>query len=288
MTKFRGRLSLGALARGFWRQVSVTLGLTILETALLAALPLLIGRSIDGLLGGDPTSFQWLLGAMGLLLVVATGRRIYDTRAYGRMRVEFGDALVQRAKGEPTTAVNARLDMGRELVDFLEEEAPVVLTAVIHLIVSLAVLLSFHVNLALSAGGATLGTLMVYGLSSGRFFKLNRQLNRQVEKQVATLEGGVAGAVRIHLSALRRCEVRLSDTEALIYGLIFFLLLAMVGFNLWFAAAEIGASPGEIFSIVTYSYEFLESAVVLPAALQSLTRIAEITERINRPTKNAK
>ncbi len=275
------RLSLGALVRVFWRRVSATMGLTILETAMLAALPLLIGRSIDGLLNDNPTPFLWLLGAMSALLVVAVGRRIYDTRAYGGMRVEFGDAIVQRAKAEPVSTVNARLNMGRELVDFLENEAPVVLTALIHLIASLAVLFSFHGYLAMSAGGAALATVLVYGLSSGRFFNLNRRLNRQVEKQVATIESGAAGAVRAHLSALRRCEVRFSDTEALVYGLIFGLLLAMLGFNLWFAAASLGASPGEIFSIVTYSYEFIESAVVLPAALQSLTRISEITQRIN-------
>ena len=75
----------------------------------------------------------------------------------------------------------------------------------------------------------------------------------------------------------------MSDTEALVYGLVFALLLAMLGFNLWFAATESGASPGQIFSIVTYSYEFMESAVILPATLQSLTRIAEITARINGP-----
>ncbi len=275
------RLSLGALVRVFWRRVSATMGLTILETAMLAALPLLIGRSIDGLLNDNPTPFLWLLGAMSALLVVAIARRLYDTRTYGGMRVEFGDAIVQRAKGEPVSTVNARLNMGRELVDFLENEAPVVLTAIIHLIASLAVLFSFHGYLAISAGGAALATVLVYGLSSGRFFNLNRRLNRQVEKQVATIESGAAGAVRAHLSALRRCEVRLSDTEALVYGLIFALLLAMLSFNLWFAAARLSASPGEIFSIVTYSYEFIESAVVLPAALQSLTRISEITQRIN-------
>ena len=280
---FGTRLSLGSLMRVFWRPVSVTWGLTILETATLAALPLLIGHSIDGLLTGDWTPFVWLMATMGALLILATGRRIYDTRAYGTMRVAFGEAIVDRAAGKPVSAVTARLTMGRELVDFLETDVPQVMAAVIQLIASVIVLFSFHGYLAASAGGATLAVLLVYGVSSGRFFKLNRALNRQTEKQVTAVASGAPGKLRAHLSVLRRHEVRISDTEALVYGLVFALLLAMLGFNLWFAATESGASPGQIFSIVAYSYEFMESAVILPATLQSLTRIAEITARINGP-----
>jgi hypothetical protein len=276
-------LSIGALVAAFWGRVTITWGLTILETAMLAALPLLMGRSIDGLLEGEAAPFLSLLGVMGALLIIAIGRRVYDTRAYGAMRVELGDALAQKWDGALISKVNARLDMSRELVDFLEEEAPVVMAASLQVVVAIAVLYSFHGIFAAAAGCATIVVLLIYGLSNRRFFKLNRALNQQVEQQVTVLEGGVTSAVRAHLSNLRRQEVRLSDTEAIVYGLIFAVLMAMLSFNLWFAAVKIGATPGQIFAIVTYSYEFLESAVVLPAALQSLTRIAEITARINGP-----
>ena len=56
----------------------------------------------------------------------------------------------------------------------------------------------------------------------------------------------------------------------------------MIAFNLWFAAARTGATTGEIFAIVTYSYEFIETSVILPMTLQSLTRLSEITDRINK------
>ncbi len=274
--------------RVFWRQITVTWVLTLLETAMLAVLPLLIGRSIDGLLAGELTPFYWLLGAMGALLVLAIVRRVYDTRAYGTMRVKFGEATVQKAKGESVSAVNARLDMSRELVDFLEQEAPIVMAASIQVVVSIAVLYSFHGIFAATAGGATIAILLIYAVSSGRFFNLNRLLNQQVEQQVTVLEAGERRPIAAHLSALRRCEVRISDTEAAVYGLMIAVLLAMLSFNLWYAAAQSGASPGQIFSIVTYSYELLESAVALPAALQSLTRISEITARINGPVERAR
>lgn len=55
----------------------------------------------------------------------------------------------------------------------------------------------------------------------------------------------------------------------------------MLAFNLWFAATQSGATAGQIFSVVTYSFEFVQSVVVLPMVLQSLARLSESTKRIN-------
>lgn len=281
MDKF-DRLSIGTLFRAFWGRVLLTWGWTLLETAMLALLPLLIGWSIDGLLAGDWLPFQQFLIVLAVLLAVAVSRRVYDTRAYGTMRVELGASLANRSEKEPVSRVNARLSMSRELVDFLEVDVPQVMTALVQIAVSVAILFSFHNYLAFSASGAAISIMLVYMLFSRRFFRLNGELNEQTESQVHVLESRSRDNISQHLSLLRRHEVRLSDTESVVYGLIFLILLSMLAFNLWFAAAESGATPGQIFSIVTYSYEFVQSAVVLPMALQSLTRLSEITERINR------
>ena len=276
------RLSIGNLLRTFRCRIAITWTLTLMETAMLALLPLLIGRSIDGLLGDDYTAFAQLIGAMAVLIVAATGRRVYDTRAYGSMRVALGRAQARRAGDEAVSVANARLLMGRELVDFLEQEAPLSITGLIQVFVAIAVLFSFHGMLALAAGAAVAAMLGIYGLSARRFFTLNSDLNEQSEAQVAALESRDLRRVAAHLVGLRRHEVRLSDTESAVYALIFIVLLSMLGFNLWFAATQTAATPGEIFSIVAYSYEFIEMSVILPMALQNLTRLSEITHRINK------
>ena len=226
--KYRSDQSLGSI----WLQVGVTWALTLFETFILVSLPLLIGYPIDGLLAGDWSPFFWLCGAMVILIVVSVGRRLYDTRAYGRMRVELGAAVVEKSQNIPVSTTNARLAMSRELITFLESEAPIVIIALLQIIVSMAILYSFHGLLAATAGGATLLALAIYGIASGRFFRLNGNLNAQAEEQVSVLEGGVR--------------------EAIVYGLIFIVLLSMLSTNLWFAT------------------------------LQSLTRISEITQRINQ------
>ena len=250
-----------------------------------ALIPLMIGRSIDGLLSGEWSDFVTLAIVFAFLLISATGRRIYDTRVYGTIRVELAKSLVSRSADKSISVVNARVLMGRELVDFLEHEAPESMTAVIQIIVSVGILLAFHGALALSASCATLIMLLIYALFAKRFFRLNGNLNAQTESQINVLESAERTRITGHFLKLRKHEVQLSDTESLVYGVIFLVLLTMLSFNLWFAATQSGASPGEIFAIVTYSYEFVQSAVVLPLALQSLTRLKEITARINSEIK---
>lgn len=275
-------LTLGALFAAFWPQVGVTWAMTLVEVGLFALTPLLIGQAIDGLLGDDFTAYWQLGGVLAGLIVLGTARRLYDTRAYGFMRVQLGKALVARSPDLPVSRLNARLDMGRELVDFLETEAPESMTAVVRLGAALLILASFHTTLALVCAAAFAAVLLIYGLAHRRFYRLNQALNERMEQQVGVLEARKMPRLGAHLLGLRKSEVRLSDTEGLVYGLIFTVLLGLVMFNLWFATQEIEITAGRVFSIVTYSWDFVESALILPLTLQSLTRLSEITTRINQ------
>lgn len=89
------------------------------------------------------------------------------------MRVELGKALARRAATLPVSRLNARLDMGgRELVDFLEAEAPPeTMTSLIRALAAVVILAGFHSLLALaSVGGAFVVMLVIYALAHGRFF----------------------------------------------------------------------------------------------------------------------
>ena len=68
-----------------------------------------------------------------MLVVVSVVRRIYDTRVYGTIKVELGLRLLERRQGLGVSVRSARLDMSRELVDFLENEVPLLFTSVIQL-----------------------------------------------------------------------------------------------------------------------------------------------------------
>lgn len=276
-----GLITIPALLRAFWARIGLTWLLTFCETALIALIPLFIGFAIDGLLAKDTIALFQLVAVMAVLIAVSVIRRAYDTRVFGTVRVEVGKAQAARAMDQPVSTLNARLGMGREMVDFLETSLPLVIAALVQLLISVIVLFAFDSMLALAGAGAVIAMLSIYALFHRRFYRLNGHLNQQAERQVGILETRKPQRLFSHLSRLRRVEVRLSDTESILYGAIFVVLLGLVVFNLWYATTNLPITSGTIFSIVSYSWEFVEAALALPVTLQGWSRLSEITKRIN-------
>ena len=196
-------LTFSTLFKVFWVRIGVTWLLTLVETTLLALIPLFTGFAIDGLGTGSPTSLWHLCSLLVALVAVAVLRRVYDTRAYGTIRVELGDALARRSTTLPISSLNARVQMARELVDFLEDEVPRLLTAFVQLLVALIVLSAYHLALGSAALLAGLIMIAIYAHFHRHFFRLNRALNARSEKQVRLLESRNTPAFLRHLTLLR-------------------------------------------------------------------------------------
>lgn len=270
------------LIKQFPARISVTWFIIVLENALLALIPLFVGKAIDGLLSSSHDATISLAAILAGLIIIAVVRRFYDTRVYSSIRVALGLEVSQMHKEEDVSVANAHISMARELVDFLEEQLPELLTAVIQLVVSLLVLFSFSPQLALNAVYLLVAMTVLYGLFHQRFVRANTVLNDQNEQQVRLLVAGNKTRLLQHFKALRSAEVRLSDMDAVLYGLIFLIISIFLLANLWCAAENAITSAGQIFSVVSYSWEFSEAAIALPLALQQLARLNEISTRLNR------
>lgn len=266
-------------------RVILTWLLVLVENVFLILLPLCIGYAIDGVLAQNLQPLIGFAGGLLLLVIISVARRFYDTRVYGEIRVKLAKRVERNLRQTSVSIKDARLTMSRELVDFLEQDLPSLITAVVQLIATVVILATFHFKLALCVLGSGLVMLLIYILFHQHFMRLNSLLNDQLEQQVQVLAVQPFSAIRRHFEGLKRCEINLSDTEALVYGLIFIVLFSAVLVNLWLVSALESPSVGQVFSIVTYSLEFVESAVMLPMTLQTLSRLSEISDRLNaQPT----
>jgi ABC-type multidrug transport system fused ATPase/permease subunit len=280
-------LGVGLLFHHFSGRIAMTWCFVLLENTLLALLPLFLGRAIDALLEAQARALWEISLVMGALLVVSVVRRIYDTRVYGTRRVWVGSELVRRSSERSVSKMNARLDMGREMVDFLELHLPELVTASVQMVVSTVILWHFHANLGVSAFAAIFFLFVIYGLMHRHFYRLNSLLNSQKERQVTALESCRHTSLIGHLKRLRQSEVHLSDADAVLYGSSFAAMFAFVLTNLWFASMIPSVTAGAIFAILSYSWELVESGTTLPAALQQWTRLSEIRNRINEMALSA-
>ncbi|ASP34835.1 ABC transporter six-transmembrane domain-containing protein [Labrenzia sp. VG12] len=274
-------IDLGYIVKQFTGRIAITCAIVLLENVLIALVPLFVGLTIDGLLAGRLQELGWMAAILVALGVFAVGRRIYDTRAYGFIRLHLGAELHRRYPTLQVSKRSARLDMSRELVDFLEEDVPGLITAVVQIVVSLVLLTYFDVHLGLSSVLVVLGMLLLYACFHRSFYRFNARLNEQKERQVDVLTRGGRLGVFQHLRALRQHEVSISDMEAILYGSIFLLQIGFIAFNLYCGAGIDGITAGQIFAIATYSWEYVEAALMLPIALQGWSRLSEISRRIN-------
>nr|WP_220495700.1 ABC transporter six-transmembrane domain-containing protein [Oceanospirillum sediminis] len=109
------------------------------------------------------------------------------------------------------------------------------------------------------------------------------------EQQVSIIRQNNKRQLFSFLRQSSQVEVRLSDIETFTYGLIFLLPFGYIIFNLWHTSAMGNMAPDMIFILITDSWEYTEAAIMMPVSLQSLTRLNEITHRINaiKPPVNA-
>jgi len=275
------RITLGNLVSNNKVTVATNVFITTIEIALMALIPLFIGFTIDDLMAGQTNALMNLVVVLVALVFVSVGRRLYDTRAYGTIRVSVQQHIAENKAKLAISVLNARIEMARELVDFLEQNVPEILNAVVQFVVSLIVLYFLNPMLAFAALISAVAMVLIYVLFHQRFYSLNGLHNKQSEKQVTILESANLAKLKQHFSRLKQFEIKLSDSEAILYGSVFLVLVAMVVFNLWYSATTMEITAGTIFSIVSYSWEFVEAAIVLPVTLQSMTRLFEITRRIN-------
>lgn len=265
--------------RPFRPQLAFTISLVVLEAAGWVLFPLAIGRAVDSVIDGSRRGL-WELAALGIATVgVDIVRRVYDSRAYAKVYVRLSEELVMRQEAASVSAKTARLGMLREIVEFFENSLPTLITSVLGLAGTVLILSALNVPIFLGCLGVTAATAVVYGLT-GRFTtRYNQAFNNEYERRVEIVESGVARRVGRHVRRMMRWNVKLSDLEALNFGIVWTLMVVLLVFSVSAAVQDTG-EYGEVFAVVMYVFQFMESVILLPMYYQEWLRLREIAGRL--------
>lgn len=277
-------LTHGNILRRYRLTIAVTLTLLVFENILEVLIPYLMGRAIDGLITGDTSPLWGFAGVIFLLLATGIGRRIYDTRAYGRIYREKASETASReiAKDAPTSRLTARINFVHEFTQFFELMLPMGLTASITLFGAIIMLAIISPLLSILTIMTALTVATVFFLCRGRIERLNKGVNDEMERQVDVLETRQPDRIRRHLSALERWRIRLSDLEAATYGASYFFALALLCGAIYILIAVEQKTVGEAFAALTYVLQFTDAVVMLPYTYQEFIRTSEISGRLDR------
>lgn len=267
------------LLRRFAGRFALTLSLVLLEAVGWTLFPLVIGRAIDSVLA-DSVRGLYEFAALGIgVMGLGIARRFVDSRAYARVFRRLGEELVAQEPEGGTSTKTARLGMLGEFVEFFEYQAPGLITGVIGLGGTLIILSALNRPVFFGCLAVTVGSAVLYALTGRLTTRYNEGLNDERERQVDAVESGDPARVGVHLRALMRWNIKLSDLEAVNFGVVWLFLMGLLVFSIGSAARQT-LEYGTVFAVVMYVFQFTESVIVLPLYYQQWLRLREISGRL--------
>ena len=262
-----------------WRFV-LMFCLILAEAGLSILFPLFIGWAIDDALKNSYTG-ALLLGGLGILvLLIGVSRRVLDSRFYAKIFINVGTKTLH-ANGEQSESVKtARLQMLKEIVEFLENSLPELIQEIIGLVGVIIILAFLHVKILIGGIIALLLVFLVYIISGEKTIFYNQAYNNELEQQVDVIASKNSSSQSAHLKKLMHWNVKLSDLEALNFSFSWLFLMAFLVISIILAVQDGVTQYGALLALVMYVFQLIENVVVLPLYYQHWLRLTEIMQRI--------
>ena len=268
-----------ALLKRFAGRFALTLTLVVLESVGWTLFPLVIGRAIDSVLADSARGLYEFAGLGIAAMGIGLARRVVDSRAYARIYARLGEELVGRQSEDNTSTTTARLGMLREIVEFFENSLPGLITSLIGLAGTIAILSVLNRPVFVGCSVVIGATVVLYALTGRLTTRYNKGLNDEHERQVEAVESADAARVGRHLHDMMRWNIKLSDLEAANFGIVWLFMIALLVFSIE-TAADNTVQYGTVFAVVMYVFQFSESVILLPFYYQQWLRLREISGRL--------
>lgn len=253
-----------------------------LERALLLLEPLLLGKSIDGLLAKDDFSYLGLL----LLTFLAEStflykRMVLDTKVYMQVYNEIIFDYLQRNKEAPASMRVARTEMAHSIVDFVENDLLYLITSVISTLGTLLFIYSgsFFAGVVVTLGA--IPTVFFTKLFMPKVDQINRISHDHYEGKVEAVSSGDDNRIKQFFLRRKRILVLYSTVNGKQWAGVsaaksVFLLLAVAVYT----QSDSGLTQGEAVTMYSYTNQFFSALFAIPVAGSVLTRMRDTLRRL--------
>jgi ABC-type multidrug transport system fused ATPase/permease subunit len=268
--------------RAHRRSLAVSYGAVVVENTFELLYPFAIGLAVDGLLDDSWTGVIVFVVISLTHTAVGVARQWYDTRSFNRLWAEMATDLVaeQRADGVSTTAVVARATLVGEYVEFLERDVPLAIGAAFAVFGSLVMIFLYDPMIGIAAALVAIPVVLLNRRLVRRSGRVYRTLNDQSELEVTVIETASVEDVRRHYRLLGRHWNRLSDNEAVSWGIVDVIAVGLAVYAL-VRATDSSFEVGAIFAIIAYVWAYLAGFDEVPGVLQRMSNLADIRRRID-------
>ena len=184
------------------------------------------------------------------------------------------------ADGVSTTAVVARATLVGEYVEFLERDVPLAIGAAFAVFGSLVMIFLYDPMIGIAGALVAIPVVLLNRRLVRRSRRVYRTLNDRSELEVAVIETAPVEDVRRHYRLLGRHWNRLSDNEAVSWGIVDVIAVGLAVYAL-VRATDSSFEVGAIFATIAYVWAYLAGFDEVPGVLQRMSNLADIRRRID-------
>ena len=262
--------------------IVLTYFLTILENLLELLYPFVIGVTINELLKNRYGSLILLICMWLVHTITGVSRKIYDTRIFNGVYSHLVTLVVleQNKQGIPNSQIIARSTLTREFVYFFERDLPEIIRALFGFVGALVMLFIYDIQMGFYCLTLLIPLFIINHIYVGKSIELNRKLNDRLEDEVEILTDCKSEKVYQHYQSISKLRIYLSNAEAANYGLmeLFSIILAVV---ILVRTLQLpGVKPGDIYAVISYLWNFLQSFSNIPFLVQQFSRLKDIGDRV--------
>ena len=245
--------------------------------------PFLLGNAVNQLLIKNYNGLIYLAFAHIAYIIIGTIRHRYDTRTYATIYTQLvTNFLAKNYTKLSTSKLSAHSTLSREFVDFLEHDLIFVAEAFYNLVGAFIFLLIYKAPLAYICLVAMLPVSIIayyYGKSM-QYLNLNK--NDELELEVESIETGNLNTINNHYKNLRKWQIKISDKEAINFGIMETIVLAVIIVALLITTNNNTAIlAGDIIGIYFYLLKFTAGLDTIPYVFQRLSSLKDIAKRID-------
>lgn len=274
---------LSSIIQSYARRLGLTYFLFILEVSGSLLRPLFLGIAVNDLIHDSYRGLVLLAITHLLWLIIGSVRQMYDTRTYADLYTSLVTGfLFRKRKQQDVSRLCARASLSRELVDFLEADIPYIAEAIFNILGSAILLFYYDARVALICIAVLVPVGFISRYYGRKMLALSAEKNDELEKQVSVIALAKKERIQDHFSALRRLQIRISDKEAVSFGLIELLVLVVITLSLLVSSGKItgGLEAGTLLAIYNYVLKFVSGLDSIPYALQRVALLGDITTRL--------
>ena len=275
-------IRLGSICREYRGRLAITWILFNLENVFRLLQPLVLGLAINDLLIGSWRGLGLFVGQHLSYTTIGCLRQMYDTRTYTAIHSDLATRIVvgQRSHRVDVSRVTARSAMVRDYADFLERTVPLIVRAAYSIVGALAMLALYDWTLVPSCLALLLPACLLNTAYGRRTLSLTRGLHDQLEHDVEVVQRADAGHVRRHYDRIAQWRIRLSDTEALNFGMMEIFVMALLVTTLVQFCSAGTVSAGDVFAVFRYVLLFVMGIDTLPEVVRQISRLRDIGTRL--------